>query len=268
MIRSAKLETLVGIFLLLGVGFICGVILLLAEMPDLFKPTYNLTVLFPDASGLLRGSDVDLRGALIGKVTSNPHLTTGALEVAVTLKIDRSVEIRQGAQFTIESSGLLGDKFIEVRPKVNQPGVAQPPYLHDDEVVQGSQAPDLSTLMAKSLPLIHRANHVAAQLDDIITRLNTNVLDATGTKNMKEIVVKLREVDDDSDSLIKNANGLIAQVKSGNGALGELLYDKQVRTNLADFMANLKAHGLIFYSDDFGAPESHTGSRPPWRARP
>jgi phospholipid/cholesterol/gamma-HCH transport system substrate-binding protein len=83
MIRSEKLETLVGIFLLLGMGFICGIILLLGEVPDLFKPTYDLTVIFPDASGLLRGSDVDLCGALIGKVTSDPHPLANAQEVAV-----------------------------------------------------------------------------------------------------------------------------------------------------------------------------------------
>ena len=73
---------------------------------------------------------------------------------------------------------------------------------------------------------------------------------------------------DENDVLAQNANGLIAGIKSGHGALGELLYDKQVRSNLAAFIANLKAHGPIFYSDDTAVHPANARSRPPWRAGP
>jgi hypothetical protein len=116
--------------------------------------------------------------------------------------------------------------------------------------------------------LIHRANHVADQLDDMITRLNTNVLDEAGTKNLKAILVELPILGSDSHRLIKNAKGLIAQVKSGKSAIGILFYDKQARANLKAFIANLKAHGPIFYSDDTAGPQKNLSSRPPWRARP
>ena len=41
-----------------------------------------------------------------------------------------------------------------------------------------------------------------------------------------------------------------AQAKTGKGALGRLINDKQIGDNLAAFIANLKAHGPIFYNDD------------------
>ncbi len=66
-------ETWVGIFLLGGIGVICTLILFFGEVKEYFQPTYSLTIEFPDASGLLKGSDVYLSGAIIGKVTSDPE---------------------------------------------------------------------------------------------------------------------------------------------------------------------------------------------------
>src|SRR5271156_1543487 len=108
--QSANLETKVGIFLMLGIGLICTLIIIFGEVPDLFKPTYALTVEFPDASGLLKGSDVYLAGATIGKVTSDPKYIPDTQEVEVHLKIDQSVQIRQDASYMIGDSGLLGDR--------------------------------------------------------------------------------------------------------------------------------------------------------------
>ena len=48
-----NLETKVGIFLLAGIAVICTLIIFFGEVGDLFKPTYNLTVDFANASGVV-----------------------------------------------------------------------------------------------------------------------------------------------------------------------------------------------------------------------
>jgi phospholipid/cholesterol/gamma-HCH transport system substrate-binding protein len=258
--QTANLETKVGIFLLLGIGLICTLIILFGEVPDLFKPTYTLTVKFPNASGLLKGSDVYISGALIGKVTTDPHPIADTQKVEVNLKIDKKVGIRTDAQYVIGSSGLLGDKYVEVRPKVYAEGEEKAPYVKDGDVIEGTQAPDIPALMDASMPLIDRANHIAAQLDDMITRLNTDVLSGTSTDDLKETIAKLRHMVDNGDSMISNANDLLAQAKTGKGTLGRLINDKQTGDNIAAFIANLKAHGPIFYKDDT-ADKNDDGSR-------
>jgi phospholipid/cholesterol/gamma-HCH transport system substrate-binding protein len=102
--QNANLETKVGIFLLLGIGLICTLIIIFGEVPDLFKPSYALTVEFPDASGLLKGSDVYLAGATIGKVTTDPRYIPDKGLVEVNLKIDKNVALRKDADFLIGSS--------------------------------------------------------------------------------------------------------------------------------------------------------------------
>jgi len=258
--QNQNLETTVGIFLLCGIGIICTLILFFGEVKDIFKPTYTITVQFPDASGLLKGSDVYLSGAVIGKVVTDPHPIPDRELVEVNLKIDKSVGIRTDATYVIGSSGLLGDMFVDVRPKEYKEGEPKADYVQDGAVIEGQPPTDMSTIMTSAQPLIEKANDIATQLDDMITRLNKDVLPSTSTNDLKETIAKLREMVDNGDSMVKNANDLLLQAKMGKGALGRLVNDKQVGDNLAAFIANLKAHGPIFYKDDTADQSDKDGS--------
>jgi phospholipid/cholesterol/gamma-HCH transport system substrate-binding protein len=257
--QNANLETMVGIFLLMGIGLICTLIIVFGELPDFMKPSYALTVKFADASGLLKGSDVYLAGAVIGKVTSDPHYIPDSQRVEVNLKINKEVGIRTDATYEIGSSGLLGDRFVVVKPAAHKEGEPLAPFHQDGDVIDGVTETGLSDIMESSKPLIDRANHIAAQLDDMITRLNVDVLSDTSTSDLKETISKLRHMVDSGDSMITNANDLLSQAKTGKGVLGRLINDKQVGDNLAIFMANLKAHGPIFYHDDSTTGKDSTG---------
>ena len=61
---------------------------------------------------LLKGSDVLLAGARIGKVAGGPRLVREGDGVAVPLKIYDYVKVPEGTKFTVGSSGLLGDRFV------------------------------------------------------------------------------------------------------------------------------------------------------------
>jgi phospholipid/cholesterol/gamma-HCH transport system substrate-binding protein len=259
--QNANLETMVGIFLLVGIGLICTLIIVFGELPDFLKPSYSVTVKFADASGLLKGSDVYLAGAVIGKVTTDPHYIPDTQRVEVNLKINKEVGIREDATYEIGSSGLLGDRFVVVKPAAPKDGVPLAPYVKDGEVIDGVTDIGLNDIMNSSKPLIDRANHIAEQLDDMITRLNTDVLSGTSTDDLKETIAKLRHMVDNGDSMISNANDLLSQAKTGKGVLGRLINDKQVGDNLASFIANLKAHGPIFYHDDSSGSSSTSDDR-------
>jgi phospholipid/cholesterol/gamma-HCH transport system substrate-binding protein len=251
--QNTNIETKVGIFLLLGIALICTLIIIFGEVPDLFKPTYTVTVKFSDASGLLKGSDVYLAGAVIGKVTTDPLYIPDTQSVEVHLKIDKSVGIREGSTYEIGSSGLLGDRFVVVIPVAypkGTPDSERSPYVQDGAVIDGTTDIGLNDIMKSSKPLIDKANDIADQLDEMIRKLNLDVLSGTSTDDLKETIAKLRNMVDNGDSMISNANDLLSQAKTGKGALGRLINDKQVGDNLAAFIANLKAHGPIFYHDD------------------
>ncbi len=255
--REKSKEFFAGIFLLIGLALIAGLIILFGEVPDLFKPSYHVMVKFSDASGLLKGSDVYLAGAVIGKVTTDPAYNPDTQEVEVHLKIDKNVTIRDDAAYEIGDSGLLGDRFVVVKPKKLETGETDDShFLHDGEEIQGTQEPGLEDIMSSSKPLIDRANHIAAQLDDMITRLNTDVLPSTSTDDLKETIQTLRHMVDNGDRMITNANDLLSEAKDGKGVIGRLINDRKMADNVATFVANLKAHGPVFYHDDTSDKDS------------
>jgi phospholipid/cholesterol/gamma-HCH transport system substrate-binding protein len=263
--QTGNFETTVGGFLLFGIGVICTLIIFFGEMSGLLGPTYTLTVNFPDASGLLKGSAVYLSGAPIGKVITDPRPIQDMAKAEVKLRIDKDVRLRQDATYTIGSSGLLGDKFVEVRPKQHKFGEEEAPYVKDGDVINGAETPSFDDLMSSAEPLLNRANHIAVQLDNMITRLNTDVLSGTSVDDLRDTITGLKHLSDDGDTLVTNANDLLVQVKTNQGALGRLIYDKRMGENLAAFIANLRVHGPIFYHDDTAntgpgahAPENET----------
>ena len=81
------LELKVGIFVAIGLAMIGGFVLKFGRLGEGFKTYYDLTVRFKDASGLLKGSDVLLSGAKIGRVSGGPRLLREGGGVAVPLRI-------------------------------------------------------------------------------------------------------------------------------------------------------------------------------------
>src|ERR687887_1114451 len=121
------LEFKVGVFVFVGLAMLGALIVQFGRLGEGFKTYYTLTVRFTNASGLLKGSDVLLAGARIGKVSGGPRLVREGNGVAVPLKIYDYVKIPEGSKFTVGSSGLLGDRFVNVVVPSGQPKTYLPP---------------------------------------------------------------------------------------------------------------------------------------------
>ena len=261
-----NLETKVGLFLMFGIAVICTLIICFGAVGDLFKSTYSLTLTFPDASGLLKGSEVYLSGAEIGKVTTDPHPIPDTQRVEVELKIDSKVRIRTDAVYTIGSSGLLGDRFVEVTPHEypeNTPDDQKAKFVESGTIIPGSQTASIESLTNAAQPLILKANAIADQLSDMITKLNTQVLSGTSTDDLKVTISDLRKLVKNANDMVQsgtvmlgNANDVLVDVKQSKGPLGLAINDsesaerlKATLKNLQALSANLKEHGVLFYSD-------------------
>jgi phospholipid/cholesterol/gamma-HCH transport system substrate-binding protein len=109
--RVKGLEFKVGAFVMLGVAALAALVVQFGRVGEGFKTYYDISVQFPDASGLLKGSDVLLAGAKIGRVSGGPKLVAGGEGVLVPLRIFDYIKIPTGSKFTVGSSGLLGDRF-------------------------------------------------------------------------------------------------------------------------------------------------------------
>src|SRR4029077_20344502 len=91
--RGKGLEFKVGLFVLLGLLALAALVVQFGRVGEGFKTYYTITVQFPNASGLLKGSDVLLAGAKIGRVSTGPRLNPGSDGVLVPLRIFDYVKI-------------------------------------------------------------------------------------------------------------------------------------------------------------------------------
>src|SRR2546429_3251679 len=104
--RDRALELKVGIFVAIGLAMIGGFVVKFGRLGEGFKTYYDLTIRFKDASGLLKGSDVLVSGARIGRVGDGPRLLREGEGVADPLPRYSHPQILQG------SDGLGGNGAV------------------------------------------------------------------------------------------------------------------------------------------------------------
>jgi phospholipid/cholesterol/gamma-HCH transport system substrate-binding protein len=115
--KAAAATVKVGLLALLSVGSALGIILWLqGRTLNQGKP---FSVQFADVDGLAEGAAVQLMGIRVGLVKSiDPvRLQNGNYTVKVDFAIVRDdVDIPKGSHLSIQQSGLVGEKFLEVTP--------------------------------------------------------------------------------------------------------------------------------------------------------
>jgi len=113
--RNKKTELLVGLFLFVGLLLLGALILQFGNVKEIFKTTYEITAPFPDGTGIKNGTPVMLGGSKVGEVPRKPVLNAEFNGVIIALEVYDTVKIPADSKFSIATSGLLGDSYIEIR---------------------------------------------------------------------------------------------------------------------------------------------------------
>jgi phospholipid/cholesterol/gamma-HCH transport system substrate-binding protein len=117
MTRHKSAQIRVGIFVFATLVTLMAGIFLLGSRTQYFRPQYTLKAVFSNVGYLLEGAGVYLAGVQVGRVGEIRFFEDlAAQKVLVVLKIahDYQERIRQDSVAVITSSGLLGDKYIDI----------------------------------------------------------------------------------------------------------------------------------------------------------
>jgi phospholipid/cholesterol/gamma-HCH transport system substrate-binding protein len=266
------LEFKVGIFVFVGLVMLGALVVQFGRLGEGFKTYYALTVRFSDASGLLKGSDVLLAGARIGKVADGPRLVEGG-GIAVPLKIYDYIKIPEGAKFTVGSTGLLGDRFVNVTMPPGQPKA----YLPPNASISGARETGIDDLTREGGALVGDLRGTVQKIDTTVNRLNQDTLSSANLENLKSSMEHLNQATGALAESSKKLDGVIEQADStmtsakkaaeslqnaiadarkvlnsaskGKGLVAALLNDQQLANDLHALITNLRAHGVLFYRD-------------------
>lgn len=123
--KQNRLETGVGIFMLIGFAAIIYLALQLGEVPFITdSKTYSLQAEFDNVAGVKKGASVQVSGVVVGSVAA---VKLNEDDVALlTLKLDKTLEIPTDSIASVRSQGIIGDKYIQINlggdDEIFQPG--------------------------------------------------------------------------------------------------------------------------------------------------
>jgi phospholipid/cholesterol/gamma-HCH transport system substrate-binding protein len=281
------LELKVGVFVFLGLAVLAALVIQFGRVGEGFKTYYGLTVRFPDASGLLKGSDVLLAGAKIGRVSEGPRLARSGQGVDVPLRIYDYIKIPAGSKFAVGSSGLLGDRFVAVTMPPGEPT----DFIAKNSAIDGTRETGLDDLTREGGLVMGDLRVAVQNVNTTITRLNDQALSPENMQNLKASVEHLntataalaesskkidgvlekadstmgsakKAADDvqvaiaDARKTIQAATQVMQEATHGKGVLAALLTNQELAKDLHALVSNLRAHGVLFYRDSAAKDEA------------
>src|SRR3954470_13865806 len=203
--KDKGLELKVGAFVLVGLAVLAVLLVQFGRLGEGFRTYYGLLVKFPDASGLLKGSDVLLAGAKIGHVSGGPRLADSGQGVEVPLRIFGNVQIPSGSRFTVGSSGLLGDRFVAV----TAPQRITQDFVPKNSVIEGTRETGIDDLTKEGGALVEDLRKAVQNANAAIERLTNEALSQTNLDNLKAAIENLNTVTTSLAVSVQKVDGVL-----------------------------------------------------------
>ncbi len=197
-------EFRVGIFVVVSLALVAGLILKFGKYERLATKSYAITVVFADVGGIVRDASVLYGGITVGKVGDIKLDQEGVLKVDVQLNIDQTVKIRKDAKFVINQSGLLGDRYIDVLP---QSATAE--FIKPGETIQGTSTMDLTEAIHGVADVLHQAAGTIERVDKAIRRVDETVLSRQSLEHIDASLANIEVVSSNAVGLTLSLRGIV-----------------------------------------------------------
>ncbi len=265
--NNAQMSARVGLFFLMGVALIWVTFESLNGGKVSSGKGYTLVAHFRNLKEIKSGDEVRVAGVKVGTVKGT--LLEGRTARA-NLIIDPAVQIAEDATATIGMAGLLGSNYVSF----DLGSDTAKPYAPGSEV-RTAETADLNAIVSELSKVGKKVDGALGQFsgsDGLLGKINT-LLDENRaqirdtTTNLQQItnkvnqgegtlgrlvndpklhdellatVAEIRTAAAEAKLFVAQAESIIAQVKSGQGTLGVLLYDQQAGENIKVVTTNLR----------------------------
>ena len=181
-------ETKVGALTLVGAVLLAAMISFLGAF-KLFDSGYDLHVAYPSVNGLQIGSPVRYAGIPVGTVKT---AKVEPDQVLITMHVNKDVQIPQEAEFSIGSDGVMGEKYVDIRPPKKYSGV----YLKPGSSLTGQPGGDINDFMANSGKVLEKLEGKADALNNVFG-------DKEVQKSMRDGFINARDISNNLNTFTK-----------------------------------------------------------------
>jgi phospholipid/cholesterol/gamma-HCH transport system substrate-binding protein len=217
MIRQKSAQIRVGIFVFSTLVTLMAAIFLLGSRTQYFQPQYTLKAVFSNVGYLLEGAGVYLAGVQVGRVGGIRFFEdVAAQKVLVALKVARDYQdrIRQDSLAVITSSGLLGDKYIDITL-----GSEPEPVLLDGMFIRTQEPADYGQLIRQGEEVLKNTIEITSSLSAL-----------TGGFRSSQAPTAVAD-------LLTSLAQIAKAIETGDGLVHSLIYDKGNEQIFADLAA-------------------------------
>ncbi|NPA39454.1 MAG: MCE family protein [Thermodesulfobacteria bacterium] len=197
-------EIKVGIFVFIGIVALLYLSFRLGEEAFTSQKTYPLYAIFKNVSGLSPGAKIEMAGVLIGKV-GNISLTPDG-RAKVVLNIFEKYKIPAKTQAFIKTYGVLGDKYIELKPYPSKRYLKPGEYI---AITHGTVS--LEDILAQIQPTIKGLNEIFGT--------------EQGKNTLKNFITNLEKASE-------SVRYITEYVRKGKGTLGKILMSEELYDEL------------------------------------
>jgi phospholipid/cholesterol/gamma-HCH transport system substrate-binding protein len=139
--KKITIETGVGIFILIGLLCLGYLSVKLGDVSIFGTKQYLVKARFANVSGLKEGAQVEIAGVIVGKVS---RIDLDDYEAYVEMLIEPQVKIQDDAIASIRTQGIIGDKYVKIKPGGGSEYVAA-----EDEIMETESTIELEELVTK-----------------------------------------------------------------------------------------------------------------------
>ena len=184
-----------GVFIVATLLIFAAGVFWIGKKQFLFHSTYRLQAEFQNVAGLNGGAEVRVGGIHEGTVRQIQLPMRPNEKVRVLMDMEKPTRsvIKNDSVATIQSEGLVGDKFVEISF-----GSDKSPKVKDGDTIQGQPPLQISDLLNKT----------------------SEVLDTT------------KGAIDNVNQTASNLNSITTKINQGEGSIGALINDKKIYQNV------------------------------------
>lgn len=213
--KETSKDLLAGLFLLTGICLFFLSVLILGRERNLFGSFVRYSTVYSDVRGLNVGAPVRLGGISVGRIATvalSPDVSDSRVVVTIEVLDEYAARIRADSTATIETQGLLGDKFINI--STSGTGAALPP----GGMLASHEAADLNNIIRKVEALADTASSGITAVTDISKAIDAKKIAAV-VDSLHKVATSL-----DTNTALSDLSGIVREVKTGSGLLHNLIF--------------------------------------------
>jgi phospholipid/cholesterol/gamma-HCH transport system substrate-binding protein len=221
-------NVIVGVFITAAIVLFGAALFLIGNEHKAFRRHVVFYTSFQNVDGIPKGSKIRVNGMDAGELESIQIPSSPSQKFRLKMNVEERLRglIREDSLVTVETDGLVGDKFLLIQGGTDRAAEAAP-----ESTIQGKEPFEIGKLLEQAQGIMTQAGTTVTQLQttmkDVSGRLDTTLDTATATLNT-------------ANTTIRNVNGVVLDVSKGKGAAGLLIEDPATAADVKQSIANVR----------------------------